>query len=292
MTSDQMQPEPPQPSWFWGVTFPTLVIFGILTLVTVLFGLDVPLLKAIENTNAQTTPLGNSVAGQVGFSSLYLLLTVGTTFGLGAVLVRKKLTRERWAFTLAVILGILEFFLALEVFWYLPLTYIFALVIVTFGLFFYSLIQAKGINNKHRLARLPFIVLFTTGAGITFVLALPLYALIALPIGYSIWDIIAVLHPRGPMLKVASNLPDKMAPLLMIRLGQRTVGLGDLMFYSLMTALGLEFGINAGAFCVGGIVAGVYYTLFLLQEGKYKGLPGLPLPMLCGFIGIAVGILL
>lgn len=280
------QPEPP---FFWGVVFPSLAVWAFTLAVIVIFTFDLPLFYAIKANNIQVEPLGNSSAGQIGTSTLYLTGSIVATFLLAAVVVRKKLAGRKWV-AVAMIFGVITFFVSIGVFWYLPLIPLIALTGAAWGMFMISVASTDEPTTKHRLARLPFVMLLTIGSGITFVLVLPFYSLIALPIIYSIWDIVAVF--KGPMLKVATGLPSKMKPLFMVRFGARVIGYGDLMFYALMVALGLTFGIAAAASASSGIFLGVYVTSALLSTGEHKALPGLPLPILLGFIGMAIGLLI
>jgi hypothetical protein len=72
-----------------------------------------------------------------------------------------------------------------------------------------------------------------------------------------------------------------------IKAGEFTLGLGDIVFYTLLPSLALfqfdaKFGVLPAIFTILAIDAGMVVTLFLLS--KRRLLPGLPIPMLLGVL--------
>ncbi len=134
------------------------------------------------------------------------------------------------------------------------------------------------------------IVIAFVGAEVgSFFATLPLYTALLLPIAFAIYDIYAVF--RGP-LKSLIGTGEKVALVGMsIRAGEFTLGLGDVVFYTMLPSLPLAQ-LVAGTPSMTVIVAaiatlivmdvGVVATLFLLS--KRRLLPGLPIPMVLGVL--------
>ncbi len=130
----------------------------------------------------------------------------------------------------------------------------------------------------------------------SFFATLPLATALLLPIAFSIYDIYAVF--KGP-LKSLVGTGEKVALVGMsIRLGEFTLGLGDVVFYTMLPSLPLAqlispvssvagfAALRASFATLGAIDVGVLATLFLLS--KRKMLPGLPIPMLLGVAVLAL----
>ena len=111
---------------------------------------------------------------------------------------------------------------------------------------------------------------------------------LALPIAFSIYDIYAVF--RGPLKALIGTNPGVALVGMSIKAGEFTIGLGDVVFYTLLPSLALfqlypTFGLLPAALTVLAIDAGMVVTLFLLSRKRL--LPGLPIPMLLGILVIA-----
>jgi hypothetical protein len=111
---------------------------------------------------------------------------------------------------------------------------------------------------------------------------------LALPIAFSVYDIYAVF--RGPLKALISASPAVALAGMSIRAGEFTIGLGDVVFYSLLPSLAFfqfyqRFGLAPAALTILAIDVGVVVTLFFLS--KRRLLPGLPIPMLLGILVIA-----
>ncbi|MGQ9780842.1 MAG: hypothetical protein ACUVQ8_01100 [Nitrososphaeria archaeon] len=96
-------------------------------------------------------------------------------------------------------------------------------------------------------------------------------------VGFSLFDIYDVF--RGPLKHLTQTSHDKGVSPLLVKVGSIEVGLGDLLFYSLSTALAYSVGGVAVAIpALITIKIGMYITLKLLE--KRLTLPGLPIPVL------------
>jgi hypothetical protein len=80
--------------------------------------------------------------------------------------------------------------------------------------------------------------------------------------------------------------------MLMSQVGQSALGLGDVVFYSVIEMLALEVGRLTAALTAGAIIAGVGITFYILRSGKKIALPGLPIPVLLAFVVIGLSYLL
>jgi hypothetical protein len=123
--------------------------------------------------------------------------------------------------------------------------------------------------------------------GSFFAETLPQWTALALPIVFSIYDIYAVF--RGPLKALIGTNPGIALVGMSIRAGEFTLGLGDIVFYTLLPSLALfefypKFGFLPAALTIVAIEVGMMTTLFLLS--KRRLLPGLPIPMLLGVLVI------
>ena len=114
-----------------------------------------------------------------------------------------------------------------------------------------------------------------------------------LPLAFAIYDIYAVF--RGPLKHLIGTSPNLVLNGMSVKLGEFTVGLGDIVFYTMLPSMALYYIANSTSY-LGGIYAslvtmlvidlGVGITLFLLS--KRRLLPGLPIPMLLGVAVVAM----
>ena len=141
------------------------------------------------------------------------------------------------------------------------------------------------------------VVIAFVGAEVgSFFATLPIYTAMLLPVAFSIYDIYAVF--KGP-LKALIGTGEKAALVGMsIRAGEFTLGLGDVVFYTMLPSLPLaQLAASAtsstvaaatrAAFVTLGVIdLGVLATLFLLSRRRL--LPGLPIPMVLGVLVLAL----
>jgi len=108
---------------------------------------------------------------------------------------------------------------------------------------------------------------------------------LALPIAFSIYDIYAVF--KGPLKGLIGTAPNIALVGMSIKAGEFTLGLGDIVFYTLLPSLALfqfqaKFGTLPALLTILAIDVGMVVTLFLLSRRRL--LPGLPIPMLLGVL--------
>jgi Presenilin len=107
---------------------------------------------------------------------------------------------------------------------------------------------------------------------------------ILLPIAFSIYDIYAVF--RGPLKALIGTNPTVALVGMSIKAGEFTLGLGDVVFYTMLPALGFFWvGPTAAVLTLAAIDVGVVCTLYLLSRKRL--LPGLPIPMVLGVVVLA-----
>jgi hypothetical protein len=149
-----------------------------------------------------------------------------------------------------------------------------------------------------------FIVLYMgllTGA--SFGVIMPLWTTLSILIGFSFWDIYAVLHKRGPiksLMDIVSN-PEEEDGLSEIKLKEKIksgeyeydtsklhIGIGDLVFYSMLTSSALVQSNNLIIMILTtlAIIIGTGITITGLKRNKV--LPGLPISI---FLGIGTMLL-
>jgi hypothetical protein len=141
------------------------------------------------------------------------------------------------------------------------------------------------------------VVIAFVGAEVgSFFATLPLATALLLPVAFSVYDIYAVF--RGP-LKMLIGTGENVALVGMsIRAGEFTLGLGDVVFYTMLPSLPLAqlvapvssttlvAAATAALATLAVIDVGVVMTLFLLSRRRL--LPGLPIPMLLGLLALVV----
>ncbi|HMD79180.1 MAG TPA: hypothetical protein VKF39_04260, partial [Nitrososphaerales archaeon] len=117
--------------------------------------------------------------------------------------------------------------------------------------------------------------------GSFFAEALPPLTALVLPAAFALYDIYAVF--KGPLKMLIGTAPNVALVGMSIRAGAFTLGLGDIVFYTMLPSLALlQAGYLAALATILAIDVGVILTLFLLSRRRL--LPGLPIPMLFGIV--------
>ena len=138
------------------------------------------------------------------------------------------------------------------------------------------------VKNRYWLST---IVLAFVGAqvGSFFAETLPTWTALALPIAFSIYDIYAVF--RGPLKALVGTNQGVALVGMSIKAGEFTLGLGDIVFYTLLPCFAFfQFGVVESLYVIVAINVGMVITLY--QLSKRRLLPGLPIPMLLGILVI------
>jgi hypothetical protein len=243
---------------------------------------NAPAYSEIVNTTGYSyNPLGSTAPGAAGNA----VLLVGLAFALTLALVwllRRKMVKS---FKVVIFgsLSIAAFYLTLltaDVFavYQLPpsleLPFAVGAAVLVVALIGYTIF----VKNRVWLSTL---VLAFVGAevGSFFAETLPPYTAIALPIAFSVYDIYAVF--RGPLKHLIGTAPNLALVGMSVKAGEFTLGLGDIVFYTMLPAIALfRFGRDASIGTLLAVDLGVVVTLFLLSRKRL--LPGLPIPMTLG----------
>ena len=123
--------------------------------------------------------------------------------------------------------------------------------------------------------------------GSFFAETLGFWTALALPVAFAVYDIYAVF--KGPLKALIGTNPGVALVGMSIKAGEFTLGLGDVVFYSLLPSLAFaqfdgSFGIAPALLTILAIDVGMVITLYLLSRRRL--LPGLPIPMLLGVLVI------
>ncbi|MEM2083142.1 MAG: hypothetical protein QXY18_02640 [Nitrososphaerota archaeon] len=154
---------------------------------------------------------------------------------------------------------------------------------VTFFLtFLLSIIIIKMFYSKKDLIRLLAAISIGSGVGSALGFFIPYWTSILILIFASIYDIIAVF--KGPLKKLFEKDVDlTIFRFALINFKGLIIGLGDIVFYSLLISLSfINFGLISAIIASTGIIIGSCITLSLLK--KDYPFPGLPIPIFIGLI--------
>ncbi len=237
----------------------------------------------VQTTGPSYAPAGTSAAG----SAMNAVILVGFAFALTLALV--WLLRRRMINSFKILIfgsvAISAFVLTLvtvDVFavTYLPLSLELPVTFGTAGLIVILIGYVIFVKNNPWLST---VILAFVGAevGSFFAETLSPWTALALPIAFAIYDLYAVF--RGPLKSLIGTAPGIALVGMSIRAGQFTLGLGDIVFYTLLPSLALyQWGVVQSLYTMLAIDVGMVITLYLLSRRRL--LPGLPIPMLLGVL--------
>lgn len=115
-----------------------------------------------------------------------------------------------------------------------------------------------------------------SGAGAVIGISVPMWTFLVLVVGISVYDVLAVF--RGH-LSTISKIDAASLRGLVVEVGDVTIGLGDLFFYSLaISAIHTYFGPMSAASATACIILG--YMAVLRALSRRRQMPGLPIPLL------------
>ncbi|HUI86416.1 MAG TPA: hypothetical protein VLY21_04595 [Nitrososphaerales archaeon] len=235
---------------------------------------------------------GSAPTVSIGNALTLVVLVFATTLGL-VWLIRKKLVRS---FKAVVFLAVAFSAFALTWFtidgifsnysWYgasyvLPLELAIAAVpavVIGYTIFFHN----------YWILSTTILGLISAEVGSFFASTLPLDMALFLPLLFGIYDIYAVF--RGPLKQLVSAAPAGALAGMSVKTGEFTLGLGDIVFYSMLPSIALFYlrPLNTVLTLVA-VDFGVVFTLYLLTRRRL--LPGLPIPMALGLLVLAISFL-
>lgn len=114
---------------------------------------------------------------------------------------------------------------------------------------------------------------------------LPPWTTWAILAAVALYDVVAVLLPRGPLkvLVETAHQRDQPIPGLIYEAQDFKLGLGDFVFYSVLVGRAAMFDVETTSACFLAILAGLCATLFFLGMFQ-KALPALPISIALGII--------
>ena len=243
----------------------------------------------VASTGPSYAPAGTSIGG----SAFNAVLLVGLAFALTVALVWLLRRKMVWSFKVVIFgsVALSSYVLTLVTAGQFAIDYLpswtvlpmeYGVPAVLVALIGYTIF----VRNVNWLATL---ILAFVGAevGSFFAETLSPWTALALPIAFSLYDIYAGF--KVPLKALIGTAPGVALVGMSIRAGEFTLGLGDVVFYTLLPSLALfqfyqPFGALPAALTIAAIDAGMVITLFLLSRRRL--LPGLPIPMLLGVLVI------
>jgi presenilin-like A22 family membrane protease len=285
--TEQRNPAVPKPEEKEQEKFKFQIIYLLPILASLLFGLGCAYLLAPQTTGGiSAAPFTGNTAGDSLGNAFYFVILVAVAATVFYFLIKRK--NQRIIKGLVVVAMTTASLL-------LSLIYLFALFPAFNGVEYAVIATAIVITVLFDLAIFKFgsiprniAVIGVGGAlGIFFAKFILLPSAVLILAFLAIYDIIAVY--KGPVGKIAQSSGLDMLQGLSFSFKDIQMGLGDLVFYSmLMGVMFFSFPQNLlpTAFALVGIVVGSVVTLFMLEK---KGIfPGLPFPI---FFGLAAGLI-
>ncbi len=143
--------------------------------------------------------------------------------------------------------------------------------------------------GKGRVGQLVGVTVLAALTGLFLGYSIPLVTALVLVGALVVYDIVAVF--RGPVGALAKTVGSGDLPGAMYSYGELTIGMGDLVFYSLVATTALaNFGVWSFLAAAAGILAGTYLGFKALS--RYEMFPGLPFSLLLGVAGMMLPVLL
>jgi Presenilin len=248
----------------------------------------------LESIGTVGTPIsgaaGATPAGSAGNAFILVGLVVVTTFGL-VWLVRKKLFRSFKTLIFASVsfssfiltwLTVDGFFSRFS--WYTTFPYVLQVELVI-AFIPVAVLGYTIFVKDYSLLSTAVLVVVSAEVGSFFASTLPLLEALFLALLFAVYDIYAVF--KGPLKTLVNSAPSGSLAGMSVKAGEFTVGLGDIVFYSMLPSLALYRLqlVNAFATMIA-VDLGVMVTLYLLSRKRL--LPGLPIPMLLGLIVLTI----
>jgi presenilin-like A22 family membrane protease len=270
------------------------IVYLIPILASLLFGLGCAYLLAPQHSETiPVTPIPETTPGAPFGNALYFVILIAISATLFYFLIKRKnknvikglivvaLTTASLLLSVVYLSALLAFFPIVDDI--LALIVLSAFITVLFDLAIFRL----G-NNARNVA----VVAIGGALGIFFGKFIPLYSAIVLLAFLAVYDVFAVY--KGPVGKIAQSSGLDQLQGLSFSFKDIQMGLGDLVFYSML--IGVVFfnftpNLVPTIMAIVGILVGSILTFFALEK---KGIfPGLPFPILLGLaLGLITGFLL
>ena len=237
----------------------------------------------VADTGPSYAPAGTSGIGSALNALLLVAFAAALSFALVWLLRKKMVTSFKVViFGSLAVSGFILTMVTADVFAvdYFPPSFEFPVTFGTAGLVVALIGYIIFVKNRPWLST---IILAFVGAevGSFFAETLSPWTALALPIAFSVYDIYAVF--RGPLKALIGTAPGIALVGMSVKAGEFTLGLGDIVFYTMLPSLALfQFGVVQSLYTMAAIDVGMVITLVLLSRRRL--LPGLPIPMLLGVL--------
>jgi presenilin-like A22 family membrane protease len=258
------------------------IVYLVPILASLIFGLGCAYLLAPLQADVTITPVQETTPGAPIANALYFVVLIAISATIFYILIKRRskriikgliivaLTTASLLLSLVYLSAIFAYFPSVDILVIplaIALTVLFDLAIFRFG------------NIVRNVA----VVALGGELGIFFGKWIPLYSAVLILAFLAVYDVFAVY--RGPVGKIAQSGLDQLQG-LSFAFKDIQMGLGDLVFYSMLTgAMFFSFlpSILPCIMSIIGILAGSIVTFFMLER---KGIfPGLPFPIMLGLTG-------
>ncbi len=264
-------------------SFKFQIIYLVPILASLIFGLGCAYLLVPQASNSvPITPIpDNTPAGPFG-NALYFVVLVAISATLFYILLKRK-SKKIIKTLIVVAMTTASLLLALV---YLSTVFSFypslSILLIPLSIFIAVLFDL-AVFRFGSLPRNIAVVAIGGALGVFFGKFIPLYSAVVILAFLAIYDVIAVY--RGPVGKIAQSSGLDELQGLSFSFKDIQMGLGDLVFYSMLTGV-MFFSFSSilpTIVAIFGILAGSIITFFMLER---KGIfPGLPFPIMLGLAG-------
>lgn len=234
---------------------------------------------------AQVTPFSGASFANASLNAVIFVLALGASATVMVFLIR----RGRMKFIRRMIKAALVLVSFAVAFWYsasLLSVDVSLLLVLSVGV---SVLIALTVFGKGRGRQLFGVVALSALTGVFLGYSIPLVTALVLVGALVIYDIVAVF--RGPVGALAKSVGAGDLPGAMYSSGELTIGMGDLVFYSLVATTALaNFTFLSFVGAAVGILAGTYLGFRALS--RFEMFPGLPFSLLLGVAGMLLPVLL
>ncbi len=228
---------------------------------------------------AQVTPFaGNDLPSAIPDALIFVL-----ALGASATVMLLMIRRGRMGFIRRMIKGALIIVSFAVTLWYttsllsLDISILFALSLAVAALI------GLTVFGKGPIRQLFGVTALGALTGVFLGYSIPLITALVLVGALVVYDIVAVF--RGPVGALAKTVGAGDLPGAMYSYGELTIGMGDLVFYSLVATIAMvTFGLISFFGAAVGILAGTYLGFRALS--KFEMFPGLPFSLLLGVAGM------
>jgi len=261
--------------------FNAQVVYLVPILVSLLFGLGCAYLLIVQPLpSVSVTPFSEETAPGLFGNAAYFVVLIAVSATVFYILLKRKshkLITVIIAFALTTATLLLSVIYLSAIFTFVPSLYFLVLPLSIVIAILFNLAIFKLGDTARNVT-----VIFLGGAiGVFFGNFIPFLSAMLILVFLAVYDVFAVYY--GPVGKIAHLGLDQLQG-LSYSFKDVQMGLGDLVFYSMLSGIMLfNFGLISYFISLIGILAGSFITLVILEK---KGIfPGLPFPILLGLVG-------